>query len=183
MSNTPASSERPSSSPAQLPQSPVEAMENLPARQNAALQEILSGKSVAEAAQLAGVGRSTLYRWMESDAQFRAAYNQWQAQVKFHTRARLAALSESAVAAVQKALEAGDAKLGYTILKSMGFMTEQEPGLSDPSQVARRMELDARRHEVVLRQDQDTVEDQEDSLLPRTPEEWAERENPGQTGK
>src|SRR5271170_102952 len=47
-------------------------------KQQAALELICSGQTLAEAARVTGVARSTLYRWVKQDPVFRAAYNQWQ---------------------------------------------------------------------------------------------------------
>ena len=168
-------------SPPYAPRSALAA--NLPVNQTTCLEELLSGKNVSDAAQAAGVSRMTVYRWLNDNPAFRAAYNQWHAQVKFHARSRLLALSDAAVSAVQKALETGDAKLGLTILKSIGVLKEQEAGISDPEQVARRMDIDARRREIVLRHAQECVEDDEDSLRPRNAEEWAQRNDPAGTGE
>src|SRR5437899_2928013 len=51
-----------------------------PAQQRA-IARLTSGSTVAGAAEAAGVGRTTLYRWLKEDAAFIAAYNAWQRDV------------------------------------------------------------------------------------------------------
>ena len=46
--------------------------------QQTALAALKGGKSFPQAAEVAGVNRATVYRWVQADPHFRAAYNQWQ---------------------------------------------------------------------------------------------------------
>ncbi len=47
----------------------------MPPAQITALDALLSGKTATEAAAVAGVARSTLYKWLAKDYRFRAAVN------------------------------------------------------------------------------------------------------------
>ena len=48
-------------------------------KQETALSALRGGSSFPQAAEAAGVARATVYRWMQSDPHFRAAYNAWRA--------------------------------------------------------------------------------------------------------
>jgi hypothetical protein len=43
-----------------------------------ALENLMNGQTISDAARAAGVGRTTIHRWMRDDAEFQAAYNAWQ---------------------------------------------------------------------------------------------------------
>ena len=55
---------------------PVEETPELPAPQVAALDALLSGKSIIDAAAAAGVSRRTVYTWQRDNCRFQAALNQ-----------------------------------------------------------------------------------------------------------
>src|ERR1700722_11223236 len=71
-------------------------MESLGREQQAVLELLLEGKSVAETARLAAIGRTTIYRWMKSDPAFMAAYNRWHDEMNESCRSRLLMLTDSA---------------------------------------------------------------------------------------
>ncbi|MGD0462009.1 MAG: helix-turn-helix domain-containing protein [Tepidisphaeraceae bacterium] len=118
----------------------------LPVGQQTALELLLTGKSIAETARTAGVSRTTIYQWMRNDPVFQAAYNEWHDQLREGSRSRLLLLTEKATDAVEKALEAGDAKMGLQLLKGMGMLRDLPPGPTDPAEVKRMGELQKRRH-------------------------------------
>ena len=108
--------------------SAAELADRLPAAQHAALSAIVSGDSFRRAAESAGVSRATVYRWLQSDPLFRAAYNAWQKEIRESSHARLLKMSEQAVNVVEKALERNDEKVAVTMLKEMGVMRRSAPG-------------------------------------------------------
>ena len=112
-----------------------------------ALKNMMSGQSMSESARAAGVGRATLYRWMNEDANFRAAYNAWQRDTIAAARGSVLSLAEPAVRAVAAALEAGDAKAGLAVLKSLGVLAPSTPGSSDPEDVRKEQEIERKRKE------------------------------------
>jgi hypothetical protein len=114
------------------------AADGLTAAQRAAIDRLASGATAVDAAAAAGVGRSTVYRWIKSDPAFAAAYNAWQAEAVETTRARLLALADAAVTTVAAALAKGDAKTALTILQRQGLLTPPTPGPTDPELVARQ---------------------------------------------
>jgi len=110
-------------------------LEKLPAEQRTAMGWLRMGKSMPEAAKLAGVSRATIYRWKAEDALFRAFYNHWQHEMHDECRARMTRMLEKAAAALEKALDGGDAKAAMAVLKSLGFMKPAEPGPMDLEEV------------------------------------------------
>jgi len=108
--------------------------------QRATLDLLLLGKSIAETARSAGVSRMTIHRWLKNDPVFRAAYNEWQEQSQESCRSRLQALTDKATDALEKALEAGDARSAVQLLKGMGMIKERKPGATEQEDVKREIE-------------------------------------------
>lgn len=116
-------------------------------RQQAALDLLCCGTSVAETARTAGVSRVTIYNWIRHDPVFRAAYNQWQEEMEESCRARLAMLTGKATMALEKALEAGDAKAAVQLLRGMGIIRASERRATDSQEVRRRAGVEAKKLE------------------------------------
>lgn len=74
------------------------------AKQARAIQSLLSGAGVADAASAAGVGERTLTRWRMEDKEFQAAYQAAQGELLHSTALSLTRLAESATAALTAAL-------------------------------------------------------------------------------
>src|SRR5665213_88616 len=121
------------------PQALTDASSRLSAAQTRAMQALLAGKSFTEAAQEAGVARSTLYRWQTCDARFIAAFNAWQRQALSSARSRLLALSDKAVSAVGAYLFAGDYRAPFTLLQRLGALEPVQPGSDDPEVIEKEL--------------------------------------------
>ena len=109
-----------------------------------ALEMMVCGISVAETAREVGVDRTTIYLWLRKDPAFVAAYNEWRETLRASCQARLMAMAERAAGAVEQALERGDAKLGWAVLKEMKLASEPPavPSQStDPEVVRRHIEI------------------------------------------
>jgi predicted transcriptional regulator len=120
-------------------------LEKLPAEQQTALELLVSGKSVAETARLAGVGRATVFRWLKNDPEFGAAYNQWHEQLREGCQSRLMKLTEKATDALEKALEAGDARAALQLLKGMGMIKERKVGPTEPEEAERVLRMEQKK--------------------------------------
>jgi transposase-like protein len=127
--------------------------DTLPPQQQAALELLAGGKSVAETARLAGVGRATVFRWLRNHPVFRAALNQWQDQIRSSCQTRLMALTDKATDAVEKALDAGDARSALQLLKGMGVLKEIPAGPTDPEEVRKRDEIEREERRIALKRD------------------------------
>lgn len=115
-----------------------------------ALENLMSGHSMSAAAQGAGVGRTTLYRWLKEDPAFRAAHNAWQKDTVAAARSSILALTEPAIRAVAAALESGDAKTGLKLLSSLGMLTPPTPGSTELADVKKELHIERKRKETDL---------------------------------
>ncbi len=95
--------------------------ENLDSKQLIALEALLAGKSVVDAATDAKVTRRTLHRWRKEPT-FEAAYNRERRDVWEAFQMRLLMLAERAVDNVENAIEDGDTRTSMTILKGLGLL-------------------------------------------------------------
>ncbi len=118
-----------------------EPREQLSPAQSKAMEMLASGHTIAIAAESAGVARSTIYRWLKGDAAFVAAFNAWQQDMLDTARGRLLALTDTAVTAVAKSMEKGDAKTALVLLKHLGALRRATPGPTDPADVQRQQNL------------------------------------------
>src|SRR6185312_3679193 len=83
-------------------------IEALSDKQRAAFESLRGGSSFAIAAERAGVGRVTVYRWVKADPNFRAAYNAWRQEMAESAQTRLLKLADKAVDCVEEALKCND---------------------------------------------------------------------------
>ncbi|MDB5331743.1 MAG: hypothetical protein JWP03_2894 [Phycisphaerales bacterium] len=100
--------------------SALEPMQPLNAFQNRAMIAIMEGATMSEAAKAAGVDRSTLYRWRTTDPSFRRSLIAWRVEQVDAAYDRLATLAGKATAAIDKAIEKGDARLAFRVLEKIG---------------------------------------------------------------
>jgi transposase-like protein len=117
----------------------------LAADQQAAMELLVMGKTIAETARSAGVSRTTIYHWLRHDPVFQAAYNQWHDQLEEGCRSRLMTLTDKATDAIEKALENGDARAALQLLKGMGMIRPKVIGPTDAEEARRRMEIERRK--------------------------------------
>jgi hypothetical protein len=125
----------------------------LPPQQQTAMELLVGGKSVAETARLAGVGRATVFRWLKNDSVFRAALNQWHDQIESGCQSRLLSLTDKAADAIEKALDAGDARTAMQLLKGMGMIKERAVGPTDAEEIRKRSEIEREQRRIALKRD------------------------------
>ena len=87
-----------------------------------AIEALLSGSSLVDAAASAGVDRSTLSRWLKTGLEFQAELNRGRADIQRTYRTRLEAMVSKAMDTVAKAIESGDVKASFEILKGHGLL-------------------------------------------------------------
>jgi|GEM_PF-2114584 len=119
------------------------AIEQLPVEQQMAIELLLQGKTVTQTARMAGIARRTVYNWLKKNAAFTAIYNQWLDEMKEGCRARMLMLAGKAASAVEKALEAGDAKSGMLLLKEMGMLASTPDRPTEERDVRKQRKVDA----------------------------------------
>jgi len=87
-----------------LYESELRSTAKLTARQEQAIQALLAGANVKEAAQYVQVGRTTLYRWLQEPA-FRTAYHTAQERSHTWTVNRLQHIAAKAIQALEQILD------------------------------------------------------------------------------
>jgi hypothetical protein len=103
----------------------------LSATQSAALEGLLAGKTVTEAAAAAGVGRTTIHKWMRVDFAFQAALNRGRRDLQQAVACRVDQLAADAAECVIKAVREGDAKIALQILKHTNALGPRKIGSDD----------------------------------------------------
>jgi hypothetical protein len=98
-------------------ETPGEEMGKLPEAQRKALNAIFRGRPVSDAARLAGVSRSTLYRWQQNDPQYRKILSAWRRQSCQSRQDRLRTLGDMAVNNVYASLLDGHIGASVMLLK------------------------------------------------------------------
>jgi|SRR5215813_4561916 len=86
----------------------LKSMARLTARQEQAIQALLTGANVNEVARNIRVGRTTLYRWL-NDAAFRTAYHTAQERSHAWTVNRLQSLTAKAMQVLERILDDAEA--------------------------------------------------------------------------
>ena len=83
--------------------------DELSERQLIAIPHLISSKSISEAAELAGVGRTTIHRWLNDDT-FRAAYEEQRDAVAQYARSGMRSLMLKALSIQAQRLDSDDPK-------------------------------------------------------------------------
>jgi predicted DNA-binding protein (UPF0251 family) len=135
--------------------------------QKRALGLVTQGVSIKEAGQQLGIHRGTIYRWLQTDPYFRAAYNAWQLEQKESCRAALVQAAEVGVKRVIEAMQI-DQKLAWQVIKELGILTQHQPLTVDPSRVEMEIALEDHEEEsVLLRRIESEVDNEPDVMSPR----------------
>jgi len=118
---------------------------DLTPQQALAVEQLVLGATVVNAATAAGVSRETVHRWSREDWAFQAAVNRARHELQDAMERRLLALADRAMANVAEAVESGNLKASLTVLKGLGVLSGVQPGLcsDDPALLAEEAELRA----------------------------------------
>ena len=119
------------------------------AKQARAIAQLVNGATVTKTAKAAGVGRSTLHRWLREDWNFQAAHNAARRDLQREVESRLLSLAHAACETVATAIGAGDARTALAILKGIGVLPGNPPaiGCEDPDELQEEARLEARQRE------------------------------------
>ena len=91
-------------------------------KQAKALEHLLAATSVTDAAKGAGIGRSTLHRWLREDPAFQAAYNGARRDLQREVEIRLLVAATHAAQTVCRAARAGNVQASLALLKGIGAL-------------------------------------------------------------
>ena len=111
--------------------------ENLTQRQLAALPHLLKPGSLSVQARQAGVGRTTLYRWLQ-DENFRECLEWLRKETLQYTRAHLQAMSYKAAAVLDDALDDDSVRVR---LAAARFVLDQGYNAQRDHELRRRVEI------------------------------------------
>lgn len=94
-----------------------------------ALEHLLAGSSVKEAADAAGVHRGTVHRWKREDFAFRAVYNRRRRELQRAAVSRVHQMMHTALDQLEEDLEAGRLSPAQTLrfLESAGVLSGELP--------------------------------------------------------
>jgi len=120
--------------------------------QVAALEGLLAGKTAAEAAAAAGVGRTTIYKWLRIDFAFQAALNRGRRDLQQAVSYRVEQLAADAAECVARAVREGDVKAAMEILKRLNVLAPREIGSDDELllEIEHEEQLERRADQVTL---------------------------------
>jgi hypothetical protein len=134
--------------------SPVHADQppELPPPQIAALDALLAGNTVTDAAAAAGIGRTTIYKWLNGDCRFQAALNRGRRELQQAVAHRVDRLAADAADCVAQAVRQGNVKAAMEILKSLKVLAPRKIGSDDEVllEIDRHEQLHKRDTQIVL---------------------------------
>lgn len=115
-------------------------------KQTLAVEQLATGATIVRTAEVVGVSRETVHRWIREDWNFQAAVNATRRDIQDAVARRLLALAEKALTNVALAIDRGDVKASLAILKGLGVLDGAAPqvGSDDPSALADEAELQDR---------------------------------------
>jgi hypothetical protein len=102
---------------------------------------------------MAGVDRSTLYRWRTNDFDFMAALNSWRQQALESASDDIVQAAHEAIVTVRKAIRKGNVAASLTVLKGVGTLAPRRPGPRDPDVVQQTLERDVNQEYATLVKD------------------------------
>ena len=117
----------------------LSAAEALSPVQATVLAELLSGKTITDAATAANVSRMTVHSWLREDFAFQAAWNRARSELCSENYSRLERLAVKSVDCLEKAIDANDVKIALEIVKGMGILGRSPVG----SEYAGELEAEA----------------------------------------
>lgn len=111
---------------------PVHMLEGLTTSQTVAMDAILSGYTICESADMAGINRSCVYRWLREDVEFQTELERRRKEIRDGAQNRLLQLCGKCVSSVEDAVKAGDVRVALSVLKGLGIL---DGGLGAPVQI------------------------------------------------
>jgi DNA invertase Pin-like site-specific DNA recombinase len=152
--------------------------EPLSEQQRKALALLMEDKPIREAAQEVGVGKTTLYRWIQEDPKFRAAFNAWELEQLELDRITLRRCGKKVVAKIERMIDM-DEKLALAVARELGLFKPQKYRAINPLQARYEIaleqweqeemmerkanqHLDAKKQRMLMELDMEEVMDQED---------------------
>ena len=117
-------------------------VEGLPPREAAAFETLMRGGSVVLAAARAGVGRTTIYKWLKPGHLFQQCMAQWKEDLVASSRTRFLTMAEGATDNIQDAINHGDVRTSLRVVEKMGILGPPAVGPSNAQLHAEKQRLD-----------------------------------------
>ena len=96
-------------------------------QQIVALEAIVGGSTIVDAARAAGVARETVHRWLRDDYEFRTAHNAALADLRTAAMSRMERATTAAAEVVLNAVLAGDVNVALKVLHGLGWLSGADP--------------------------------------------------------
>lgn len=94
--------------------------------QESVMQQLLQGRSISETSTRTGIARSSIYRWRDHDAVFQTLYTRLALELNQTTHHRMRQMTTIAADVIFHALDCGDRKIAFELLKTTGMLKPQE---------------------------------------------------------
>ncbi len=112
--------------------------EKLSRAQLIAIDCLLAGATDKDAGEAAARSRETVSGWKNHNVEFQAELNRRLNELQESSRLRLQALQSKALVNIDKAIEQGDVRVSWNLLKATGALKPLLPGSEDPHELAMR---------------------------------------------
>lgn len=113
----------------------------LTTQQEAAIASLLTGATLAKAAEAAGVDRTTLWRWLKTDAAFVAEHNRARKEQRDAAQLEVRSLTSQAVSTIRDLMTNADAPPAIRLKAALAVLevskNDEVFGLDDPADVER----------------------------------------------
>ncbi len=106
------------------------------------LTTLARGGSVMLAAKRAGVGRSTIYKWLKVGHPFQQRLAQWKQDIVATARTRMLILAEGATEVIQEAINHGDVRVALKVVVGLGILAPPPVGPTSEQLRAEKLRLD-----------------------------------------
>lgn len=116
-------------------------------KQELAIEFLIAGASITQAAEEVGIARSTIHRWLKDDFDFQARLNGLRRRLRNTIETRLVSLLDRAVDTVASSIDDGDARTALAILKGTGMLPGELPVLKSDDATILRQQSDVEAQE------------------------------------
>ena len=106
-----------------------------------AMQQLISGLSITDAAVASGVPRRSLFRWCKEDETFVAALNLWKHATLESGRTQALTLLSPAIKTVGHAIQNGHVSASLQVMRGLGVFSPQKQGETDPALLKRKRKI------------------------------------------
>jgi hypothetical protein len=102
--------------------------------QLAAIEKLLLGAKIVDAASAAGVDRRTVHRWLKGDRDFQAELNRRRNDLTMALDDHLRRIALDGLDAVEEAVRGGNVNAALAVLRGIGALSgqRQPPRIEDP---------------------------------------------------